>query len=107
MKLTVPPIPDPVFHQSVRTRLALLMFTHEPSFSELKAALSITDGNLDAHLKKLSAQGYLHSRMVLEGRPYTVYRLSESGVKAFQAYMRCLKDLCAATEQESMPDDGI
>ncbi|MBX2853391.1 MAG: transcriptional regulator [Rhodobacteraceae bacterium] len=100
MTVPPPPIPDSTFHQSVRTRLALLLFTHEPSFAQLKAALSITDGNLDAHLKKLSAAGYLHSRMVLQGRPHTVYQLSQSGAEAFGAYIETLKSICEAAQQE-------
>lgn len=99
MSLPVPPVPDPVFHQSVRTRLALLLFVGEPSFSQLKAALSITDGNLDAHLKKLSAAGYLHSRMVSEGRPHTVYRLSDSGMQAFETYRDGLEEICRLTDR--------
>ncbi|MEO1531500.1 MAG: transcriptional regulator [Pseudomonadota bacterium] len=62
-------VPGPIFHQSVRTRLALLLYTGEPSFTALKVALTITDGNLDAHLRKLGAAGYVHSRMVRDGRP--------------------------------------
>lgn len=82
---------DPVFHQPVRTRLAALMRRGELSFAELKAALQITDGNLDAHMKKLTMAGYVHSRMVLEGRPHTRYRLSPSGTDAFDAYVAALR----------------
>jgi predicted ArsR family transcriptional regulator len=96
--MTLPALPnlDPVFHQPARTRLALLLFLQEPSFSELKTALSITDGNLNGHLKKLSAAGFLHSRMVIEGRPHTLYRLSESGVEAFKDYLSFLQIICEA-----------
>ena len=90
----VPPVPNPIFHQSVRTRLGLLLYIKEPSFTQLKASLSITDGNLDAHLKKLGAAGYLHSRMVLNGRPHTVYCLSESGGAAFREYIDVLGTIC-------------
>ena len=92
----IPPILDAIFHQPVRTRLSLLLYRGEPSFSQLKASLSITDGNLDAHLKKLGAVGYLHSRMVVEGRPHTVYCLSESGASAFHDYLDCLETICAS-----------
>ncbi|MEM7057159.1 MAG: transcriptional regulator [Pseudomonadota bacterium] len=87
------PVPhlDPVFHQPVRTRLAALLRRNEQSFAELKVALEITDGNLDAHMKKLTAAGYVHSRMVLEGRPHTRYQLSPSGVLAFDAYREALQ----------------
>ncbi len=91
----VPPVPNPIFHQPMRTRLGLLLYVGEPSFSQLKASLSITDGNLDAHLKKLGAAGYLHSRMRLEGRPHTVYCLSESGAAAFREYIDFLGAICA------------
>ena len=87
----------------MRTRLGLLLYTGEPSFSELKARLSITDGNLDAHLKKLGAAGYLHSRMRLEGRPHTVYCLSESGAAAFRQYLDFLDKISAAA---SAPPGG-
>ena len=88
------PVPNPIFHQFVRKRLSLLLFIGEPSFSQLKVSLSITDGNLDAHLKRLSAAGYLHSRMRLEGRPHTVYCLSESGASAFRKYVDALSAVC-------------
>ncbi len=94
MSSMVPPTLDPVFHQPVRTRLALLLCVQEPSFSQLKNALSITDGNLDAHLKKLSSAGHLHSRMITDGRPHTVYRLSESGCAAFNTYIENLRIIC-------------
>ncbi len=92
----IPPVPNPIFHQPVRTRLGLLLYMGEPSFSQLKTALSITDGNLDAHLKKLGAAGYLHSRMMLDGRPHTVYCLSQSGADAFQEYLDFLEVIRSA-----------
>lgn len=82
-----------MFHQAVRTRLATLLYRGASSFTELKAALAITDGNLDAHLRKLSGAGYLHSEMVVEGRPRTVYSLSPSGIEAFEGYLDALEDL--------------
>ena len=78
---------DPVFHQTVRTRLAVLLSIEPLSFSQLKSKLGITDGNLDAHLRKLSSAGYLHSQMVLKGRPHTIYQLSDSGNEAFHHYI--------------------
>jgi predicted ArsR family transcriptional regulator len=92
----VPPTLDAIFHQPVRTRLSLLLYRGEPSFSQLKASLSITDGNLEAHLKKLGTVGYLHSRMVVEGRPHTVYCLSESGALAFREYLHYLEAICTS-----------
>ncbi len=88
---------DRMFHQAVRTRLAALLYRDASSFSDLKAALAITDGNLDAHLRKLSAAGYLHSEMQVEGRTRTVYSLSPSGMDAFEDYLDALDELLELT----------
>lgn len=100
MNLSDLPIAEPVFHQSVRTRLALVLNAREASFSELKTMLEITDGNLDAHLRKLSAAGYLHSRMVTDGRPHTRYRLSESGAEAFARYVGVLRTYIVGADRQ-------
>lgn len=92
---------DPIFHQPVRTRLSILLYRQACSFTELRSKLQITDGNLDAHMKKLSAAGFIHSEMVIndvpkkdvtkKGRPYTMYELSPSGKKAFKKYLKDLE----------------
>ncbi|MCH9674804.1 MAG: transcriptional regulator [Gammaproteobacteria bacterium] len=100
--MTALPQLDSLFHQPTRTRVATLLSLEAHSFSELKAALAITDGNLDAHLRKLSAAGYLHSRTVRDARPRTIYQLSDSGSKAFDEYIEALKvfvDLARAPKQ--------
>ncbi len=91
--MTTLPKLDPIFHQPVRTRLATLLRRGGHSFSQLKQDLEITDGNLDAHLRKLSSAGYLHSQMVLDGRPHTVYQLSDSGTAAFDNYIDALEQI--------------
>jgi DNA-binding MarR family transcriptional regulator len=85
------PVLNRVFHQTLRTRIAALLSVRAYSFRELKSALGVTDGNLDAHLRKLSSAGYLHSRMVLTERPKTIYDLSPSGKRAFADYLVALK----------------
>lgn len=94
--MTELPSPDPLFHQPVRTRLAVLLSREEVSFMELKQRLEITDGNLDAHLKKFAAAGFLHSQTILKGRSNTVYHLSPSGMAAFKDYQRVVKQLMDA-----------
>lgn len=90
---------DPIFHQPTRTRLAALLRHNPSSFSHLKQVLAVTDGNLDAHLKKLSAAGYLHSQMVPGSRPHTVYSLSETGTQAFDHYKTNLMNLINKTNE--------
>jgi predicted ArsR family transcriptional regulator len=84
---------NPLFHQPVRTQLVMLLRIKARSFSQLKAIMDVTDGNLDAHLRKLSAGGFLHSRMVYEGRPHTDYELSPSGAAAFRKYLNDLRSM--------------
>ncbi len=86
---------DPLLHQPVRTRItAFLAARGETTFSELKKALDISDGNLDSHMKKLVASGYIMVRKVEgKGRPQSFYSLSNDGNKAFKAYVVALQDM--------------
>jgi predicted ArsR family transcriptional regulator len=86
---------DPVLHQPVRTRIAAYLATRgEATFSELKQALEITDGNLEAHLKKLVAARYVKVRRDSgDGRPQTSYRLTAAGEDAFTGYIDGLQRL--------------
>jgi predicted ArsR family transcriptional regulator len=91
------PIPelDPVMHQPIRTRMvAYLAARDEVTFNELKGAIQITDGNLDAHMKKLLAFGYVEARRESgNGRPQTFYMLTEAGRIACRVYVDALQAL--------------
>lgn len=86
---------DPVLHQPVRTRIvAFLSARGEATFSEFKQALQLTDGNLEAHMKKLTQVNYVSVRKEAAGkRPLTFYTLSEQGEKAFATYVQALNNL--------------
>ncbi len=86
---------DPVLHQPVRTRIAAFLAARgESTFTELKKALEITDGNLEAHMKKLLSANYIVRRREQgKGRPQTLYSLSDVGEKAFHAYLNVLQQL--------------
>ncbi len=92
--MTLPEL-DTVLHQPVRTRIAAFLVTREEAtFSELKHELEITDGNLDAHLKKMIAENYVKTRKQTgKGRPQTTYSLSAKGTTAFENYIETLKHL--------------
>lgn len=95
MRAPVNPELDPVLHQPVRTRIvAFLAARGAATFTELKGALEMTDGNLEAHLKKLDAASYVVARRHSgEGRPQTVYSLSRKGEAAFRRYVTVLQVL--------------
>jgi predicted ArsR family transcriptional regulator len=86
---------DPVLHQPVRTRIAAYLAARgETTFTELKQALQITDGNLEAHIKKLVASGYVKTiKKAGEGRPQTLYRMTQKGNNAFTRYIDTLQSL--------------
>lgn len=89
------PVLDPVMHQPIRTRMvAYLAARDEATFNELKEVIEITDGNLDAHMKKLLASGYVEARRESgDGRPQTFYTLTEAGRAACRVYVDALQAL--------------
>ena len=91
---------DPLLHQPLRTQIAAyLVGRGEATFSELKRVLQCTDGNLDAHLKKLLAADYLAQER-REGGPrvQTTYALTAAGRAAFAVYLEHLQKLFNLTQ---------
>jgi DNA-binding MarR family transcriptional regulator len=91
---------DPLLHQPLRTQIAAyLVGRGEATFSELKRVLQCTDGNLDAHLKKLLAADYLAQER-REGGPrvQTTYALTPTGRAAFASYLEHLQKLFNLTQ---------
>jgi len=86
---------NPILHQAVRTRLvAYLAARGEATFNELKKVIEVTDGNLEAHMKKLIGTGYVEARRETgDGRPQTIYALSPAGREAFRSYVSALQSL--------------
>lgn len=91
---------DPLLHQPLRTQIAAyLMGRGEATFSELKRVLQCTDGNLDAHLKKLLAADYLLQERRGGGpRVQTTYALTATGRAAFASYLSHLQKLFSLTQ---------
>ena len=68
------------------------------SFTELKSALSATDGNLGGHVRKLEDAGYVSCAKTFRGRtPRTDYRLTSSGRRALEKYLNHLHAIIRAT----------
>ncbi len=98
---------DPLLHQPLRTQIAAyLAGVGAATFSDLKRLLDVSDGNLDAHLKKLLAAGYVQASKSSEGpRPQTTYALTATGREALQAYVTALQGLIAfAQAEDDHPD---
>lgn len=96
---------DPLLHQPLRTQIAAyLAGAGEATFSDLKRLLGVSDGNLDAHLKKLLAADYVDARKSSDGpRPQTVYTLTPAGREALRGYVAALQGLIAFAQTEGEP----
>jgi DNA-binding HxlR family transcriptional regulator len=71
------------------------------SFSELKAALGATDGNLSVHARKLEDAGYVVCSKGFDGRtPRTEYRLTTAGRRALEKYLDHMEAIIRHTRKQ-------
>ena len=86
---------DEVIHGRVRLGImAFLTSAGSADFNTLKAKLSLTDGNLSVHLRKLEEAGYVTIDKSFVGRkPLTRVALSETGRAAFGDYLDAIAKL--------------
>lgn len=92
---------DHLIHERTRLGLVSALASHKAmSFTELKALLQISDGNLSTHARKLEEAGYIECSKGFDGRvPRTEYRLSPSGRKALNKYVAHMEALIAAMKK--------
>lgn len=86
---------DAIIHERVRLSIvAALAVTPQLSFNELKSMLGLTDGNLSAHSRTLDEAGYVVVEKSFRGRrPHTAMRLTVKGRKAFEHYLKMLRQI--------------
>lgn len=84
-----------VVHERMRLGImAYLADAEVASFSELKARLNTTQGNLSVHLRKLQDVGYVAiNKSFVARKPLTRVRLTAAGRKAFVAYLDSIAKL--------------
>ena len=80
---------DRLLHDRMRLGIAsALAAGGEMFFSDLKAALNATDGNLSVHARKLEDAGYVSCEKSFDGRtPRTAFKLTPSGRRALEKYL--------------------
>jgi DNA-binding transcriptional ArsR family regulator len=80
---------DPVLHERGRLAIVSVLAAAERlTFTELRDALEMTDGNLSVHLQKLEEKGYVTIDKQFVGRkPQTGCRLTHAGRRAFSSYL--------------------
>lgn len=86
---------DAVIHERVRLSIvAALAVSPQLSFNELKEMLGLTDGNLSAHSRTLDEAGYIVVEKSFRGRrPYTSMQLTAKGRRAFNKYLKTLRQI--------------
>ena len=83
---------NPVIHTRGRLAIMSALAAHGPlTFTVLRDALGLTDGNLAAHLGALEDAGYVVAAKVSRpGKPLTEISLTEAGQTAFDRYVEAL-----------------
>ncbi len=83
------PALDRLIHERLRLAIVSALAVNDSlTFSELKAVLKTSDGNLSVHARKLEDAGYISCRKAFDGRvPRTDYRLTAPGRRALERYL--------------------
>ena len=86
---------DRVIHEKGRLAImSMLAATPELSFTEMRDALSMTDGNLTTHIRTLQEAGYVQvTKSFRNNRPLTTCSLTTAGHKAFTNYINLLEKI--------------
>lgn len=94
---------DRVIHEKGRLAImSLLAASPEMSFTELRDALEMTDGNVTTHIRTLQESGYVAvAKSYQNNRPLTTCSLTVAGRKAFGDYINLLEAIVAQARKNS------
>ena len=86
---------DRVIHEKGRLAImSMLAASPELSFTEMRDALNMTDGNLTTHIRTLQEVGYLSvTKSFHNNRPLTTCALTAPGKKVFANYINLLEQI--------------
>ena len=86
---------DRVIHEKGRLAImSMLAASPELSFTELRDALAMTDGNLTTHIRALQEAGYVAvAKSFQNNRPLTTCSLTAPGRKTFAEYINQLEQI--------------
>jgi DNA-binding MarR family transcriptional regulator len=93
---------DRVIHEKGRLAImSMLAASPELSFTDLRDALGMTDGNLTTHIRTLQQSGYLSvTKSFQNNRPLTTCALTAAGRKAFASYINLLEQIVRQSRPE-------
>lgn len=92
---------DRLIHERLRLGIVSALCVNDAlSFTDLRALLKTTDGNLSVHARKLEEADYIACTKTFKGRtPHTEYRVTARGRRALQRYLDHMEALIAATRR--------
>jgi DNA-binding HxlR family transcriptional regulator len=93
---------DRIIHERLRLGIVSALAINESlSFNDLRRLLKTTDGNLSVHARKLEEVRYIACHKFFESRiPRTEYRLTPTGRRALETYIKQMEDLIRRTKGE-------
>lgn len=94
---------DRLIHERARLGIvSALAVNGSLTFTDLRALLGTTDGNLSAHARRLEDAGYVLCRKTFDGRtPRTEYRLTALGKQELEAYLEHMEAIIHATREQA------
>jgi DNA-binding MarR family transcriptional regulator len=93
---------DRVIHEKGRLAImSMLAASADLSFTELRDALGMTDGNLTTHIRTLQEAGYVSvTKSFHNHRPLTTCSLTRAGRRAFGGYINLLEQIVRQTRSK-------
>jgi len=93
---------DRVIHEKGRMAImSMLAAAADLSFTELRDALGMTDGNLTTHIRTLQEAGYVSvAKSFQNRRPLTTCSLTRAGRRAFAGYINLLEQIVRQTRSK-------
>jgi DNA-binding MarR family transcriptional regulator len=90
---------DRVIHEKGRMAImSMLAASADLSFTELRDALGMTDGNLTTHIRTLQEAGYVSvTKSFQNNRSLTTCSLTRGGRRAFANYINLLEQIVRQT----------
>jgi DNA-binding transcriptional ArsR family regulator len=87
-----------LLHDRIRLAIVSALAVNESlAFTDLKALLETTDGNLSVHARKLEEARYIACTKTFDGRtPKTLYRITTEGRRALDNYLKHMEALIRA-----------
>lgn len=84
---------DPILHSQLRLAvMSLLISVKEAEFTFLRENTQATAGNLSVQIQKLKEAGYIDViKQFKDNYPQTICRITASGIKAFEQYVKNLQ----------------